>query len=199
MGVGGHELAALRPPACLLSSAHLPCTSPFLSTDGEAVKTEAAAETEAAAAAAAASATAAAAEDAAAAAAATPAPAVTAPGTGAQAPSAIPVSYDRLGRELQKWIQCSQCEKWRKVSFGGGGGHGCSAAVACPASLPSACLCRTPAGLHPRELGMPRPPSPALPLRRCPMAWKIAPSPTSGPALTTCGMRATPPARCHSS
>lgn len=33
-------------------------------------------------------------------------------------PQQVPVQYDRLGRELQKWIQCSRCEKWRKVPYG---------------------------------------------------------------------------------
>lgn len=33
-------------------------------------------------------------------------------------PQQVPVQYDRLGRELQKWIQCSKCEKWRKVPYG---------------------------------------------------------------------------------
>lgn len=33
-------------------------------------------------------------------------------------PQHVPVQYDRLGRELQKWIQCSKCEKWRKVPYG---------------------------------------------------------------------------------
>lgn len=33
-------------------------------------------------------------------------------------PTRIPVQYDRLGRELQKWIQCNSCEKWRKVPYG---------------------------------------------------------------------------------
>ena len=31
-----------------------------------------------------------------------------------------PVAVDRLARELQKWIQCSKCDKWRKVRRGGG-------------------------------------------------------------------------------
>lgn len=33
-------------------------------------------------------------------------------------PQHVPVQYDRLGRELQKWIQCNKCEKWRKVPYG---------------------------------------------------------------------------------
>lgn len=33
-------------------------------------------------------------------------------------PQQVPVQYDRLGRELQKWIQCSRCEKWRRVPYG---------------------------------------------------------------------------------
>ena len=33
-------------------------------------------------------------------------------------PQQVPVQYDRLGRELQKWIQCNRCEKWRKVPYG---------------------------------------------------------------------------------
>lgn len=33
-------------------------------------------------------------------------------------PQQVPVQYDRLGRELQKWIQCNKCEKWRKVPYG---------------------------------------------------------------------------------
>ena len=32
-------------------------------------------------------------------------------------PSPIVPAVDRLGRELQKWIQCIKCGKWRKVPY----------------------------------------------------------------------------------
>lgn len=47
-----------------------------------------------------------------------PEPAVALDEAAAAAAAAAPVpAVDRLGRELQKWIECSKCHKWRKVPY----------------------------------------------------------------------------------